>query len=127
LNLCRFEIWHPKYAGKAPKATDSNCCQNYMQCKMFNRNFSPPLPTSPRTIWFNHQNDRVKTIHRTESKTSANISSTFHQNRSIKFTLFQGRTNIKIQERYFRTVCYNLQLQRTVYKGDFKCVRTGWS
>ena len=47
LNLCRFEIWHPKYPGKAPKATDSNCRQNNTQRNVFNRNFSPPLSPYP--------------------------------------------------------------------------------
>jgi len=60
--------------------------------------FSPPSPPpqTPRMIWVNHHNDRVKAIHRTEQKTSANISSTFHQNRSIKFRLFQGSTDMQI-------------------------------
>jgi len=40
LNLCRFEIWHPNYAGKAPKATDSNCRKNNTQCKIL----PPPSP-----------------------------------------------------------------------------------
>lgn len=44
LNLCHFEIWHPKCAGKAPKTSDSNCRLNNTQCKMFNRNFFPPIP-----------------------------------------------------------------------------------
>jgi len=97
LNLYRFEIWHPKYEGKTPKATESNCRQNNTQCKMLKRKFSLPPPHAPkRTFWVNHGKDRVKNIHRTESNTFANISSTFHQKRSTKFSLFQGRNDIQI-------------------------------
>jgi hypothetical protein len=123
LSFCRFAILHQKYTGKAPKSTGSNCPQHNTQCKMFNRKFSPP-PT-PRTIWVNHHNGRVKTIHRIESKTSVNDSGIFHHIRSIKFSLFQGRTDIQIYERYFRTVCYNFQLQRTAYKVNPSCVSSG--
>jgi hypothetical protein len=38
-----------------------------------------PLPQSQKAIWVNHHNDRVKTIHRIETKTSVKFSGTFHQ------------------------------------------------
>jgi len=43
--LCCFEIWHPKYAGKAPKVTDRNCRQNNTQCKMLKE--TSPFISSP--------------------------------------------------------------------------------